>query len=68
MPSDTGWQQITLRLSPDVLEDAEEVARLMSTPDLPVVRAEALRAAVRRGLAELRSELGGKASKGKRAR
>lgn len=54
--SPTSWPQVSLRLSPEVLSEAEALAELLSTPDMQLVRAEVLRLAVRRGLEVLRGE------------
>lgn len=45
-----------LLLPGDWLDDAQELATLLSRPGAPLTRADALRLAIRRGIDELRSE------------
>ena len=50
--------QITVRIPPAWQADADEVARLMSRPGFEASRTDAIRAAIARGLEELRKEFG----------
>ncbi|MBI2395000.1 MAG: hypothetical protein HYV09_35850 [Deltaproteobacteria bacterium] len=53
-PSDS--VQITVRVPPSWLADADEIAAAMSSPGLTVTRTDAFRAAIARGLDVLRTE------------
>jgi hypothetical protein len=55
-PSDS--VQITARVPPVWLDEADELARAMSQPGVTVTRTDAFRAAIARGLEVLREEHG----------
>lgn len=54
-PSDA--VQIALRIPKDWMAQADELAKLLERPGLPVTRTDAFRAAIARGLPLLLSEL-----------
>ncbi len=57
-PSDDTQQQISVRLPVAWLEALDRLAAAMSRPGIDLTRANALRAAVARGIEELSKELG----------
>lgn len=47
---------VNLKLPPDWLDEAQEVAQELSKPGLNITRADALRLAIRRGLDALKAD------------
>ena len=60
-PSNT-TVQIALRVPPTWIEEAEEVAQLLSRPGLPVSKTEAFRAAIARGFEAIRADVAAQAA------
>lgn len=65
-PKSHATQQITVRVPVAAVESADELAELLSEPELPLLRADVLRTALARGLAVLREEAASKGRKRKR--
>ncbi len=59
-PKSHATQQITVRVPVAAVETADELAELLSEPELPLLRADVLRTALARGLAVLREEAAAK--------
>lgn len=56
-------QQITIRVPAASVEEADALAEALSRPDIPILRADVLRAAIARGLVALREETATKPTK-----
>jgi hypothetical protein len=57
-PRPTDTIQVTVRIKPEWIATADEIAAKLSRPGLEVTRADAYRIAMARGFDELRRELG----------
>lgn len=65
-PKSHATQQITVRVPVAAVEAADELADLLSEPELPLLRADVLRTALARGIAVLREEAAAKGRKRRR--
>ena len=60
--------QIALRIQPEWMQEADEIAQLISRPGFPATRTDAFRAAIARGFEALRADAAEQAAQSARAR
>lgn len=48
--------QIAIRVTPETVQEADEIAKMLSVPGVPMTRTDAFRAAIARGFAAIRAD------------